>query len=91
MKKLIPIIAVSVILFLIVGYFTFNYTVKKITEREVKRITQQEIDRITKEETDKINQSEIDKITDEIINQRTKEITKQMMGDNGETETLETK
>jgi len=69
MKKLIPIIAISVVVFLIVGYFVFNYTVKKITEREVKRITQQEVDRITKGETDKITQSEIGRITDEITRQ----------------------
>ena len=69
MKKLIPIIAISVVVFLIVGYFVFNYTVKKITEREVKRITQQEVDRITKGETDKITQNEIGRITDEITRQ----------------------
>src|SRR3989338_595401 len=72
MKKItIPIIAVSIVIFLTVAYFIFNYAVEKITEREVKRITQQEIDRITKGETDKITQSEIDRITDEIIRQRT--------------------
>ena len=72
MKKSIPIIIVSIVIFLVVGYFIFNYAVKKITEREVKRITQEEIGRITKGETDKI--------TDEIVKQRTEEITKQIMG-----------
>ncbi|MBI3027615.1 amidohydrolase family protein [Candidatus Woesearchaeota archaeon] len=80
MKKLIPIIAVSVILVLVVGYFVFNYTVKKITEREVKRITQEEIGRITNEEIDKATQSEIDRVTDEIVKQRTEEITRQILG-----------
>ncbi|MDO8511363.1 MAG: amidohydrolase family protein [Nanoarchaeota archaeon] len=62
MKKSIPIIVISIIAVLIVAYFIFNYTVEKITEREVKRITQGEIDkatgseigRLTKEITDKI-------------------------------------
>lgn len=80
MKKIIPIVAVSVTLVLVVGYFVFNYTVKKITEKEVKRITQQEIDRITKGETDKVTQSEIDRVTDEIVRQKTEEITRQIMG-----------
>ena len=64
MKKLIPIIAISIIIILIVGYGIFQYTVKKITEREVKRITQGEVDRIT----------------DEITRQKTEEITNQIMG-----------
>lgn len=87
MKKTIPIIAASVILVLIVGYFIFNYAVKKITEREIKRITQEEISKITSQETDKITQSEIDRITDEIIKQRTEEITKKILGESAETET----
>ena len=78
MKKSIPIIAVSIIIFLIVAYFIFDYTVRKITEREVKRITQEEIGRITKGETNKITQSEVDRITDEIIKQRTGDITRQI-------------
>ena len=83
MKKtiIIPIIFVSVIIFLLVGYFIFDYTVKKITEREVNRITQKEIGRITGQETDKVTQSEIDRITDEIVQQRTEEITRQIMGE----------
>lgn len=72
MKKTIPIIAVSILALLIVGYFIFDYTVKKVTEREVRRITQ--------EETGRQTQNEIDRITDEIVRQRTKEITRQMMG-----------
>ena len=73
MKKSIPIIAVSIIIFLVVGYFVFNYTVKKITEREVKRITQEEIGRITNEETGKATQSEAGRITDEVVNKRTED------------------
>ncbi|MBI1935468.1 amidohydrolase family protein [Candidatus Woesearchaeota archaeon] len=75
MKKIIPIIIVSVILVLIVGYFVFDYSVKKITEREVKRITQ----------TDRVTQGEIDRIADDIVKQRTEEITRQILG--GESET----
>ena len=76
MKKIIPIIAVSIIIILVVGYGIFQYAVKKITEREVKRITQGEIGKVT--------QSEVDRITDKIIKQKTEEITKQIMeGDAG--------
>lgn len=88
MKKIIPIIAVSIVVFLVVGYFIFNYTVKKITEREVKRITKQEIGRITDEETERITQSEIDRITDDIVKQRTEEITRQIMGGGTDTSKL---
>ena len=80
MKKSIPIVVVSIIIFLIVAYFIFNYTVEKITEREVKRITQEEIGKITNENTDKITQNEVDRITDEIIKQKTEEITQQIVG-----------
>lgn len=72
MKKIIPIVIISIVIFLVVGYFIFNYTVKTITEREVRRITQQEIGRITNEETARI--------TDEITKQKTEEITRKMFG-----------
>jgi len=87
MKKsiLIPIIAVSVVIALIIGYLIFGYTVKKITEREVKRITQQEIGRITNQEADRITQGEIGSITDEMVKQRTDEITRQILGGGPET------
>lgn len=68
MKKIVPIITVSIVVFLVVGYFVFNYTVQKITEREIKKITSEEVGRIT--------QSEIDRITEE----RTREITNQILG-----------
>lgn len=80
MKKTIPIIAVSVVIFLVVGYFVFNYTVKKITEREVRRITQQETDRMT--------QAEVERITDDVIRQRTEDITRQMMGESAATQEI---
>lgn len=79
-RWLLPVIAASIIIVLIVGYFIFNYIVKTITEREVKRITQEEIGRITNQEVDKVTQSEIGKITDEIVKQRTEEITNQILG-----------
>ena len=65
-------IIVSIIIILLVGYFVFNYTVKKITEREIKRITQGEIDKVT--------QSEVERITDEITKQKTGEITNKISG-----------
>ena len=89
MKKLIPIIAVSVIVVLLVGYGIFNYAVKKITEREVKRITQEEVDKITKGQAGKLTQSEIDRITDEIVKQKTEEITNKIFG--GDTENSQLK
>ena len=83
MKKLIPIIAISLIVVILAGYGIFNYTVKKITEREVNRITQGEIDKVT--------QSEVDRITDRIIKQRTEEITKQIIGSNTGAEKVQSK
>src|SRR3989344_3441164 len=88
MKKSIPIIIVSIAVFLIVAYFIFNYAVEKITEREVKRITQEEIGRITSQETDKATESEIDRLAKEITEreiariteERTKDITDQILG-----------
>lgn len=65
-------IIVTIIVFLAVAYGIFNYTVKKITEREVRRITQQEIGKVT--------DSEIDRITQEMIKQKTEEITNQILG-----------
>lgn len=66
MKKSIPLIIVSIIIFLVVGYFIFNYTVKKITEREIKKITQEEIGRVTNQEVERISQSEINRTEREI-------------------------
>ena len=83
MKKAI-IIAISIILFLAIGYNIFQYTVQKMTEREVKRITQEEVGRITNEQADKVTQSGIDRITDEIVRQRTEEITRQILGGDSE-------
>ena len=84
MKKAI-IIAISIILVLAIGYNIFQYTVKKITEREIKRITQEEAGRITNEQIDKVTQSEIDRITDEIVRQRTREITQKIFGGGSDT------
>src|SRR3989344_1370031 len=74
MKKSIPIIIVSIAVFLIVAYFIFNYAVEKITEREVKRITQEEIGRITSQETDKATESEIDRLAKEITEREKEKI-----------------
>ncbi len=41
MKKSIPIIIVLIVIFLVVGYFIFNYAVKKKTEERTKEITDQ--------------------------------------------------
>ena len=91
MKKLIPIIPVSIIVFLVVAYFIFNYTVEKITEREVKRITQGEIDKTTESEIDSLTKEITEKEIARITEERTKAITDQILGrgTTGETELKE--
>lgn len=89
MKKLtLAVIAIFVIVFLVVAYSIFQYTVKKITEREVRRITQEEIGKITESQADSITKSEIERITGEITEQKTKEITNQMFGGDVKIESL---